>query len=138
MSGGESRKYVYTSILTKKLLESKISDDIPSLLISPNIIKSKKMIFNKMWQAVETKESIITSPKDNNDIKLKKIFKTINDTMSKNQVEWPFNNEALFKNEIKIKYIVGIVIPKKYLLKVKKYVPENIKIYHSYHDIFDK
>jgi len=137
LSGGEPSNYVYTTILNKKLLENKIDNDIPTVLISPKILKSKKMIFNKMWQSIETKDSIITNPKENNKNKLKKIFKIIDETLEK-KVGWPYNNEALFRNEIKMKYIFGIVIPKKYLSKIKKYLPEDIKIYHSYENIFDE
>ena len=133
LSGGEPTKYVFTSLLNKHLLNSHISNSIPPLLLSPKIIKNKKMILNKMWQSIKTKDSIEITPKENNENKIKKIFKIIKHT----DIEWPFNNEVLFYRNIKLKYVFGIVIPKKYLSKIKKYIPEEIKLYTSYLEAFN-
>ena len=137
LSGGEPKKYVFTTILTQKLLDAPMTHSTPALLISPKILKNKKMIFNKMWQGDMTKDSIKLNPKENNKNKLIKINKIINKTLEKQDVGWPFNNEALFYKNIKLKYVYGIVIPKKYFKQISKIIPDNIKLYTSYSTAFN-
>ena len=127
--------YVYTIMINKDNLNTIDTDFNDSgYIISPDIIKHKKTIFNKLWQAGLVKDSIVINRKDTNEDKHVKI-KQINQIIKKPGKLlsiWYMNNEALFMKNILLKYIIGVVAPKKDHNKLSKYLPTNIKLYDNY------